>query len=187
MVIFQLLSHVWHFSTPCRGAWSTPGSSVLHCLPELLKFMSMESVMPSNHFILCHPLLLLPSVFPRVRVFSSESALHIGWPKYWGFIFSICPSSEYSGLISFRIDWCDLLTVQGTLESSWAPQFKNISSLALNLLYGSTYPSYPYMTTGRTIALTGWTSVGTVMSLLFNMLSRFVIAYIICIYLNICT
>ena len=108
---------------------STPGSSVLHCLPEFAQFMSIELVMLSNHFILCHPLLLLPSIFPSIRVFSNESALCIRWPKYWSFSFSISPSNEYSGLASFRIDWFDLLAVQGTLKSSLAPQFESISFL----------------------------------------------------------
>ena len=111
---------------------STPGSSVLHYLLEFAQTHAIESMMPSNHLILCHPLLLLPSVFPNIRVFSNQSALHTRWPKYWSF--SISPSNEYSGLISFRIDWSDLLTVQGTLkESSPAPQFKSINSLALSL------------------------------------------------------
>ena len=103
-----------------------------------LKLMSMESVMPSNHLILCHPLLLLPSIFSTIRIFSNESALCIRWPKYWSFSFSISPSNEYSGLISFRMDWFDLLTVQGPLKSSPAPQFKSISFSVLSLLYGST-------------------------------------------------
>ena len=105
---------------------------------NVLKLMSIESVMPSNHFILCCLLLFLPSIFPSIRVFSNESALHIRWPKYWCFSFSISPSNEYLGLISFRIDWFDLLAVQGTLKSSPAPQFKSISSSALSLLYGPT-------------------------------------------------
>ena len=116
--------------------YSTPGFPVLHCLPELLKFMSTELVKLSNHLILCCPLLLLLSIFASIRVFSNESALRIRWPKYWSFSFSISPSSKYSGLISFRIDWFDL-AVQGTLKSLLqAPQFESISSLALSLLYG---------------------------------------------------
>ena len=103
---------------------------------SLLKLVSIESVMPSNRLILSHSLLLLPSIFPNIRVFSSESALHIRWPKYWNFIFSISPSNEYSGLISFRIDWFDLLVVEGTLASSPTPQFKSISSSTISLLYG---------------------------------------------------
>ena len=130
--------------------------------------------MPSNHLILCCPLLLLPSIFPSIGVFSNESILHIRWPKYWSFSFSISPSNEYSGLISSRIDWFDLLTVQGTLKSSPAPQFKSISSLALSFHQ----LSHPYMTTGRTMALTRQTFVSKVTSLLFNMLSRLVIAFL---------
>ena len=108
---------------------------------SLLKLMSIESVMPANHLILCHPLLLLLSIFPIIRVFSSESALHIKWPKYWGFSFSISPFNKCSGLISFRMNWFDLLAVQGTLESSPAPQFESINFLALRLLYGPTLTS----------------------------------------------
>jgi len=119
--------------------FSTPGSPVLHYLWSLLRFMSIESVMLSNFLILCCPLLLLPSSFPNIRVFPSESALCIRWPKYWSFSFSISPSDEYSGLISFRMDWLDLLTVQGTLqESSPAPQFKSINSSTLSLVYDPT-------------------------------------------------
>ena len=137
---------------------------------SLLKLRSMESVMPSNHLTLCHP--LLPSIPPSIRVFSNESTLHIRWPKYWSFSFSINPSNEYSGLISFRVDWLYLLAVQGTQESSPTPQFKNINSLVLSFLYSL---SHPYMTTGKTIALTRRTFVDKVMSLLFNMLSTLVI------------
>ena len=143
---------------------------------ELAQTMSIESVMPSNHLVLCHPLFLLPSIFPSIRVFSSESALHIRWPKYWSFSFSISPSSEYSGLISFRIDWFDLLAVQGTLESL----LQHHSSKASILQHSASFIvqiSHPSMTTGETIALTRWTFVGKVMSLLFNMLSRLVIAW----------
>ena len=136
--------------------------------------MSIESVMPSNHFILCHPLLLMPSIFPSIRVFSSESVLHIRWPKYWSFSFSISPSTEYSGLISFRIDWFDLLAVQGTLKSL----LQHHSSKA-SILWRSAFfivqLSHPHMTTGKTTALTRWTFVGKVLSLLFNTLSRLVI------------
>ena len=108
---------------------------------SLLKLMSLESVMPSNHLILCHPLLRLPSIFPSIRVFSNESVLHIRWPNYWGFSFSISPSKESSGLISFRMDWLDLLTAQGTLKSSPTPQFKRISSSAFGVLYRPTLTS----------------------------------------------
>ena len=120
---------------------STPGFPVHHQLQNLLQLMSIESGMPSNHLILCHPLLLLPSVLPSIRVFSSESALHVRWPKYWSFSFNISPSNEYSGLISFRMDWLDLLAVQGTLESSPTPQFKSINSLTLSILYSPTLTS----------------------------------------------
>ena len=140
----------------------------------LLKLMPIESVMPSIYLILCPPL-LLPSLFPCMRVFFKESVLRIRWPKYWSFSFSINPSNEYSGLISFRMDWFDLLAVQGTLESSPAPQFKSISSSALSFLYIQL--SNPYMTSGKTIALTRQTLVGKVI-LLFNMLSRLVIAFL---------
>ena len=142
---------------------------------SLLKLMSIESVWPSSHLILCHPLLLLPSIFPSIRVFSNKSVLPIRWPKYWCFNFSISPSSEYSGLISFRIDWFDLLTFQGTLKSVLQHH-----SLKAPILWCSAFfmvqLSHLYMTTGKTIALTRRTSVGNVMPLLFNTLSRFVIA-----------
>ena len=115
----------------------TPGFTVLHHFPEFAQTHAgeFESVMPSNHLILCHPLLLLPSIFPNIRVLSSKSTLHIKWPKYWSFSFSMSRSNEYSGLISFRMDWLDLLAVQGTLKSLLQPQFKSINSLALSLLY----------------------------------------------------
>ena len=133
--------------------------------------------MPSNHLILCCPLLLLPSIFPSIRVFSNESALHIIWPKYWSFSFSISPFDEHPGLISFRIDWLDLLAVQGTLKSL----LQHHSSKAPILLYSAFFIvqlSHPYMTTGKTIPLTRWTFVGKVMSLPFNMLSRLVINFL---------
>ena len=144
---------------------------------SLLKLMSIESMMPSNHLILCRPLLLPPSIFPSIRVFSNESILHVKWPKYCSFSFSISPSNEYSGLISFRMDWLDLLAVQGTLKSL----LQNHSSKASILRYSAFFIvqlSHPYMTTGKIIALTRRTSVGKVMSLLFNMLSRLVIAFL---------
>ena len=134
--------------------------------------------MPSNHLILCHPLLLLPSVSPRIRVFSSESALCIRWPKYWSFSFNTSPSNEHPGLISFRMDWLDLLAIQGTLKSL----LQHHSSKALILRCSAffiAHLSHPYMTTGKTIALTRWTFVGKVMSLLFNMLSSLVIAFLL--------
>ena len=133
-------------------------------------------MMPSNHLILWHPLLFLPSIFSSIRVFSNESALHIRWPKYWSFSFTISPSNEYSGLISFRMDWLDLLAVQGTLKSSPTPQFKSINSSEHSFFIVQL--SHPYMTTGKTIALTRWTFVSKVMSLLFNTLSRFDIAFL---------
>ena len=151
----------------------TPGLPVHH----QLKLMSIESVMTSSHLILCRPLLLLPPIPPSIGVFSNESTLHIRWPKYWSFSFSISPSNEHPGLISFRMDWLDLLAVQGTLKSL----LQNHSSKASILLCSAFFIvqlSHPYMTTGKTIALTRWTFVGKVMSLLFNMLSRFVITFL---------
>ena len=132
--------------------------------------------MPSNHLILCHPLLLLPSIFPSVRVFSNESVLCIRWPKYWSFCFSISPSNKYSGLISFRMDWLDLLAVQGTLKSLLQHHSSKASILQHSAFF-IVQLSHPYMTTGKTIALTRGTFVGKVMSLLFNMLSRLVINF----------
>ena len=137
---------------------------------ELAKLMSIDSVMPSNHLILCHPLLLLPSIFPSIRVFSNESAFHIRWPKYWSFTFSINPSNEYSGLISFRIDWFDLLEVQETLKGL-LQHHGSKSSVLWHSAFFMVQLLYPYMTTGKTIALTIWTFVSKVISLLFNMLS----------------
>ena len=144
---------------------------------SLLKFMSIESVMPSNHLILCHPLLLLPSNFPSIRVFSSESALCIKWPKYWSFSFSIHPANGYSGLSSFRVDWFDHLAVQGTLKSLLQHHSSKVSILWCSAFF-MVQLSHPYMTTGKTIALTTWTFEGKVMFLLFNMLSRLVIAFL---------
>ena len=140
--------------------------------------MSIESLMPSKHLIHCCPLLLLPSIFPSIRVFANESALHIRWPKYWSFSFSVSPSNEYSGLISFRSDWLDLLAVQRILKSL----LQHHSSKALILLCSAFFIvqlSHPYMTSGKTIALTRQTSVGKVMSLLFNMLCRLVITFLL--------
>ena len=136
--------------------------------------MSIESVMPSNHLILCCPLLLLLSIFPSIRVFSNESTLHIRWPKYWSFSFSISPSNEHPGLISFRMDWLDLLAVQGTCKSL-LQHHSSKASIVLRSAFFIVQLSHPYMTTGRTIALTRRTFVDKVMSLLFNMLSRLVI------------
>ena len=155
---------------------STPGFPVLHRLPELLKLMFIVSVMPSNHLILCRPLLLLPSIFPSIRVFFNESALHIRWPRYWSFSFSTSPSNEYSGLIFFRIDWFDL-AVQGTLKSLLQHHSSKASILRCSAFI-IVQLSHPYMTTGKTIALTIQTFVGKVMSLLFNTLSRLVIAFL---------
>ena len=152
-----------------------PGLPVHRHSWSLLKLISIESVIPSNHLILCCPLLFLPSVFPSIRVFSSESVLRLRWPKYWSF--SVSPSNEYSGLISFRMDWLDLLAVQGTLKSllqhhsSKASIFRRSAFFIVQL-------SHPYVTTGKTIALTRQTFVGKVMSLVFNMLSRLVIAFL---------
>ena len=142
----------------------------------LLKFMSIESVMPSNHLILCHPLFLPPSIFPSIRVFSNESAHHIRWPKYWSFSFNIIPSNEYLGLISFRMDWLDLLEVQGTRKSLLQSHILKPSILPWPVFFIAQL-SHPYMTTGKSIALTRQTFVGKLISLLFNMLSRLVITF----------
>ena len=156
---------------------SMPGLPVPHQLLDPTKPMSIESVMPSNHLILCRPLLLLPSTFPSIRVFSNESVLQVRWPKYWSFSFSISPSNEYSGRISFRMDWLDLLAVQGTLKC----HLQHHSSKA-SILWRSAFfivqLSRPYMTNGKTVDLTRWIFAGKVMSLLFNMLSRLVIAFL---------
>ena len=141
------------------------------------KPMSIESVIPSNHLILCCPLLLLPSIFPSIRVFSDESALHIRWPKYWSFSFKISPTSEHPGLISFRMDWLDLFTVQGTLKSLLQHHSSKASILRRSAFF-TVQLSHPYMTTGKIIALTRRTFVGKVMSLLFNTLSRLVITFL---------
>ena len=133
--------------------------------------MSIESMMPSNHLILYCPLLLLPSIFPRIRVFSNKSALRIRWPKYWSFTFNISPSNEYSAMISFRMDWLDLLALQETLKSLLQHHSSKASILQRSAFF-IVQLSHPYMTTGKTIALTRWTFVGKVTSLLFNMLSR---------------
>ena len=143
---------------------------------SLLELISIESVTPSNHLTLCRLLLLPPSVFPRIRVFSNESVLHIRWPKYWSFSFNISPSNEYSGQIFFRTDWLDLLAVQGTLQSLLQPHSSKASILWHSAFF-IVHLSHPYMTTGKTIALTRQTFVGKVISLLFNMLSRLVINF----------
>ena len=147
------------------NCWSSP------------KPMSTESMMPSNHLILCHPLVLLPSIFPNIRLFSNESVLCIRWPKYWSFSFSISPSNEYSGLISFRMHWLDLLAVQGTLKSLLQHHSSEASILWRSAFF-TVQLSHPYMTTGKAIALIRWTFVGKVMSLLFNMLSRLAITFL---------
>ena len=170
----QSLSCVQLFATPWIAA--RQASLSITNSQSLLKLMSIESVMPSNHHILCRPLLLLPSIFPSIRVFSTESVLHIRWLKYWSFSFSISPSNEYLGLISFRTNWLDLLAVQGTLKSLLQHRF-NISILQ-HSAFLIIQLSHPYMTTGKTIALTRLTFIGKVMSLLFNMLPSFVIAFL---------
>ena len=144
---------------------------------SLLKLTSIELVMPYNHIILCHPLLLLPSIFPSIKVFSNDSVLPIRWPKYWIFSFNISPSNEYSGLISFRMDWLDLLAVQRTLSSLLQHHSSKASILQCSAFF-MVQLSYPYMTTGKTIALSRWTFVNKVMSLLSNMLSRLAIAFL---------
>ena len=156
---------------------TTPGFLSITNSQSLLKLMSIESVMPSNHLILCHPLLFPTSVFPSFRVFSNESVLRLRWPKYWSFSFRIRPSNEYSGLISFGMDWLDRLAVQGTLKSL----LQHHSSKASILLCSDFFIvqlSYPYMTTGKNKALTRQTFVGKVMSLLFNKLSKLAIAFL---------
>ena len=148
-----------------------------HQLPDSPKPMSIESMMPPNHLILCCPLLLLPSIFPSIRVFSNESVLRIRWPKDWSFSFNISPSSEHPGLISFRMDWLDLLAVQGTLKSLLQHHSSKASILQHSAFF-TVQLSHPYMTTGKTIALTRWTFIGKVMSLLFNIRSRLVITFL---------
>ena len=171
----QSLSRVQLFVTPwtaaCQASLSITNSQ------SLPKLMSIESVMPSSHLIFCCPLLLLPSIFPSIRVFSDESALHIRWPKYWSFSFSISPSNEYSGLISFRIDLLDLFAVQGTLKSLLQHHSSKASILQCSAFF-IVQLSHPYMPTGKTIALTRRTFVGKVMLLLFNMLSRLIMAFL---------
>ena len=144
---------------------NTPGLPVHHQLPESTKLMSIESVMPSSHLILCRPLLLLPSIFPSMRDFSSESALRIRWPKYWSFSFNISPSNEHPGLVSFRKGWLDLLAIQWALKSLLQHHSSKASILQCSAFF-RVQLSHPYMTTGKTIALNRWTFVGKVMSLL---------------------
>ena len=171
----QSLSHVWLFATPWTTACQA-SLSITNC-QSLPKPMSMESVMPSNHLILCRPLLLLPSIFPSIRVVSNEPALCIRWPKYWSLSFNISPSSEHPGQISFRMDWLDLLAVQGTLKSLLQHHSSKASILRHSAFFIAQLSS-PYMTTGKTIALTRQTFIGKVMSLLFNMRSRLVITFL---------
>ena len=171
----QPFSHVQLFATPWTAA--RQASLSITNSQNLIKLISLESVMPSSHLILCHPLLLSPLIFPSTRFFSDESALRIRWPGYWSFSFSISPSNEHPGLISFRMDWVDLLAVQGTLKS-----FLQHHSSKASILWSSAFfmvqLSHPYMTNGKTIALTTQTFVSKVMSLLINMLSRLVIAFL---------
>ena len=168
----QSLSHVRLFATPWTAARQASLSITNSQSPP--KPMSIGLVMPSSHLILCRPLLLLPSIFSSIRVFSNVSALRISWPKYWSFSFNICPSNEHPGLISFRMDWLDLLAVQGTVNSLLQHHSSKASILRRSAFF-TVQLSHPYTTTGKTIALTRWTFVGKVMSLLFNMLSRLVI------------
>ena len=172
--LVQSLSHVRLFAT----LWTTTGQASLSITKSqsLLKLLSIELVIPSSHLILCHPLFLLPPIPPSIRVFSNESTLRMRWPKYWSFSFSIIPSKEIPGLISFRTDWLDLLTVQGTLKSLLQHHSSKASILRRSAF--TVQPSHPYMTTGKTIALTRPTFVGKVMSLLFNMLSRLTITFL---------
>ena len=168
-----MFSHVQLFATSWTAAHQASLSFTVSW--NLLKLMSIESVMPSNHLILCHPVLchplfLLPSIFPSIRVSSNELALHIRMSKYWSFSFSISPSNEYSRLISFRIDWFDLLAVQGALKSL-LQHYNSKASILWHSAFYMVQPSHPYMTSGKTIALTRRAFVGKVMSLLFNMLS----------------
>ena len=156
---------------------NTPGFSVHHQLPELAQTHPIDSVMPSNHLILCHPLLLLPSIFPSTRVFSNESVFGIRWPEYWSFSFNIRPTNEHPGLISFRMDWLDLLALQGTLKSLLQHHSSKASILQHSAFF-TVQLSHPYVTTGKTIALSRWTFVGKTMSLLFNILSRLVITFL---------
>ena len=168
----QLLSCVQHFVTP----WTAAHQASLSIINSQHKLMSIESVMPSNHLILCRPLLLPPSNSPSIRVFSNKSVLRIRWPKYWSFSFSISPSNEYSRLISFRMDWLDLLSVQGI--KSLPQHHSSKASILQCSAFFIVQLSHPYMTTGKTIALIRQTFVGKVMSLLSNMLSRLVKAFL---------
>ena len=169
------LSRVWLFENPWTAA--RQASLSITNSQSLLRFMSIKSVMPYNHLILCHPLLLLPSIFPNIRVFSNESVFRIRWPKYWSFSFNISPSNEYSGLISFRMDWLDLIAVQGTLKSLLQHHSSKASILRPSAFF-IVQLSHSCMTTGKTIALTRRTFVGKETSLIFNILSKLVIAFL---------
>ena len=171
----QSLSRVRLFVTP----WTAARQAFLSIAnsQSSLRLMSIESMIPSSHLILRRSLLLLPPIPPSIRVFSNESALCMRWPKYWSFSFSISPSKEHPGLTSFRMDWLDLLAVQGTLKSL-LQHHNSKASILQQLAFFTVQLSHPYMTTGKTIALTRWTFVGKVMSLLFNMLSRLVITFL---------
>ena len=171
----QSFSRVWLFVTPWIAAYQA--SLSITYSQSLLKLMSIESVMSSNHLILCHPLLLLPSIFHSIRIFSNESVLRIRWPKDWNFSFNTSPSNEYSGLISFRIDWFDLLAVQGTLKCLLQHDSSKTSILWRSAFF-MVQLSHPYMSTGKTIALTRQNFVSKIMSVLFNMLFRFVIVFV---------
>ena len=171
----QSLSHVQLFATPWIAA--RQASLSITNSQSSLRLAYIKSVMPSSHLILCRPLLLLPPIPPSIRVFSSESTLHMRWPKYWSFSFSISPSNEHSGLISFRMDWLDLLSVQGTLKSLLQHHSSKASILQHSAFF-TVQLSHPYMTAGKTIALTRRTFVDKVISLLFNMLSRLVITFL---------
>ena len=171
----QSLSRVRLFMTPWTAA--RQASLSITNSQSWLKLLSIESVMPSNHLILCRPLLLLPSIFPSISVFSEESVLHVRWSKDWSFSFNISPSNEHPGLIFFRMDWLDLLVVQGTLKSL-LQYHSSKASILLRSAFFTVQISHPYMTNGKTTALTRWTFVGKVMSLLFNMLSRLVITFL---------
>ena len=168
----QSLSHVWLFATPWTAAHQA--SLSITSSGSLLKLVSIQLVMPSNHLILCHSLLLPPSIFPSIKVFSNELALCIRWSKYWSFSFNISPSNEHPGLISFRMDWLDLLAVQGTLKSLFQHQSSKASILWHSAFF-IVQLSDPYMTTGKTIALTRWNFASKVMSLLFNVVFNIVV------------
>ena len=169
----ELFSYVQLSATP----WTATCQASLTNSQSLLKLMSIESVVLSNHFILCHPLLLPPSIFPSIRIFSNKSALRIRWPTYWSFSFNISPSNEHPGLISFRMDCLDVLAVQGTLKSLLQYHSSKASIFQCSAFF-IVQLSHPYMTTGKTIALTIWTFISKGMSLRFNTLSKFVVAFL---------